>query len=218
MRRQIPGRLGNLEMGDPIPIISNDLTRCSSMSTIGSSVTTSRPYRAVTRSRLPRPAPLSHPVRTVTVMVPGVETGLELTLGLWRGCVMCEDRPFTVETVAEARSAILRFAMEALDHHAHDPQRRQYLRLNVGADGPAWPDLIECEQGRRYNPGKPDDGMKCSYLLYRQDSIEGVGGLRWTYSVTIWATAPPKVWNHPADQPTGHLAALATPQQQESVA
>ncbi len=25
----------------------------------------------------------------------------------------------------------------------------------------------------------------------------------WTYGVTIWATAPPEVWNHPADQPLG---------------
>ena len=23
----------------------------------------------------------------------------------------------------------------------------------------------------------------------------------WTYGVTIWATAPPEVWDHPTDQP-----------------
>ena len=25
----------------------------------------------------------------------------------------------------------------------------------------------------------------------------------WTYGVTIWATAPPEVWDHPTDQPAG---------------
>ena len=25
----------------------------------------------------------------------------------------------------------------------------------------------------------------------------------WTYSVIIWATAPPEVWDHPADEPVG---------------
>ena len=134
-------------------------------------------------------------------MASGFETGFELKLGNWRGCVMWEDQPFHVETVAEARSAILRYTMDMLDHHAHDPERREYLRLKVGADGPAWDDLIECEEGRRYDPNKPEDGMKCSYFLYREGGIEGVGGVMWTYSVTIWATAPPDVWGHPADQP-----------------
>ena len=130
-------------------------------------------------------------------------TGFEIKLGSLTGCVMLENRPFTVETIAEARSAILRYATDALGHHAHDPQRREHLRLNVRADGPAWQDLIECEESRRYDPAKPDDGMRCSYSLYRQGGIKGVGGLVWTYSVTIWATAPPEVWDHPTDQPIG---------------
>ena len=130
-------------------------------------------------------------------------SGFEIKLGRLTGCVMLDDQPVAVETVAEARSAILRYAMDALGHHAHDPQRREHLRLNVRADGPTWQDLIECEEGRRYDPAKPDDGMQCSYSLYRQGGIEGVGGLRWTYSVTIWATAPPEVWGHPADQTAG---------------
>ena len=134
-------------------------------------------------------------------MASGCETGFELKLGMWMGCVMWEDQPFAVETVVEARSAILQYAMDALDHHAHDPERREYLRLNVRADGSTWEDLAECEEARRYDPSKPEDGMKCSYLLYRQGAIEGVGGLMWTYSVTIWATAPPEVWDHPTDQP-----------------
>lgn len=117
------------------------------------------------------------------------------------GCVMLEDQPFTVETVAEARSAILRYAMNALGHHAHNPEKREHLRLNARPGGPTWKDLAECQEGRRYDPADPDTGMTCSYLLYRQGGLEGVGGLMWTYGVTIWATAPPKVWDHPTDQP-----------------
>ena len=120
-----------------------------------------------------------------------------------RGCVSWEDSPFHVETVAEARAAILRYAMEMLGHHADEPEKREYLRLNVPAGGPTWDDLIECEEGRRYDPAKPEDGMKCSYFLYLQERIEGVGGALWTYFVTIWATAPPEVWDHPADLPVG---------------
>ena len=130
-------------------------------------------------------------------MASGVETGLELKLGMWTGCTTWEDQPFTVDTVAEARAAILQYAMDALGHHAHDPEKQGHLRLNVGADGPTWDDLAECEEARRHDPGKPEDGMTCSYFLYSQGGLEGVGGLRWTYSVTIWATAPPEVWNHP---------------------
>ena len=136
-------------------------------------------------------------------MATDYETGFELKLGMLTGCMMLEGHPFAVETVAEARSAILRYAMDALDHHAHDPERRKYLRLNVGPDGPTWDDLAECEEGRRYDPGKPENGMNCSYCVYREGGIEGVGGVIWTYSVTIWATAPPAVWDHPADQPAG---------------
>ena len=45
--------------------------------------------------------------------------------------------------------------------------------------------------------------MTCSYLLYLQGGLEGVGGMIWTYGVTICATAPPAVWDHPTDQPIG---------------
>lgn len=131
------------------------------------------------------------------------KTGFELTLGTLVGCVLDEGRSFVVETVAEARSAILQHAMGALGHQAHDPKWREHLRLNVGSDGPTWEDLIECEEGRHYDPDQPEKGMRCSYFLYGQDGIEGVGGVMWNYSVTIWATAPPEVWAHPADQPVG---------------
>ena len=87
---------------------------------------------------------MSHPVRTVAHMAsdsdPGFETGFELKLGNWRGCVSWEDQPRFVETVAEARSTILQYAMDMLGHHAHDPEHREYLRLNVPAGGPTWED------------------------------------------------------------------------------
>ena len=130
-----------------------------------------------------------------------IDTRFEIRLGGLRGCVMYDDLPREVDSVAEAREAILAHAMGALGHHAHDPDKREYLFLTVGPGGPTWDDLAECEEGRRYDPGKPEDGMKCSYFLYRQGGLEGVGGVMWTYGVTIWATAPPEVWDHPADQP-----------------
>lgn len=130
-------------------------------------------------------------------------TGLELKLGSLTGCMMLEGNPFTVETIAEARSAILQFAMDELGHHAHNPEKREYLRLNVRPGGPTWEDLAECEEARRYDPTDPDTGMTCSYLLYMQGGLEGVGGVMWTYGVTIWATGPSEIWDHPADQPVG---------------
>ncbi len=39
--------------------------------------------------------------------------------------------------------------------------------------------------------------MTCSYCLFGQGSLEGVGGVMWTYSVTIWATAPPRYGTTP---------------------
>ena len=139
-------------------------------------------------------------------MASGVETGLELKLGMWRGCTVWEDRPFTVDTVAEARAAILLHAMDALGHHAHDPERREHLRLNVRAGGPTWDDLAECEEAHRYDPSQPQNGMKCSYFLYRQGGLEGVGGLRWTYSVTIGPPHPPKSGTTPPTNLPGSTA------------
>lgn len=137
-------------------------------------------------------------------MATDCETGFEVRLGDMRGCVLIENAAtVVVETVAEAREAILSYATEALGHHAHDPERREYLRLNVRPDGATWEDLAECEEGRRYDPADPGAGMTCSYLLYMQGGLEGVGGVMWTYGVTIWATAPPEVWDHPSDQPIG---------------
>ena len=146
---------------------------------------------------------MSHRLRTLALVASSFETGIELRLGMWRGCTVWEGPPLTVETIAEARSAILRHAMTMLDHHAHDPEKRRYRRLNVGPNGPTWDDLAQCEGSRRYDPSKPEEGMRCSYLLYRQRGIRGVGGSISTYFVRIWATAPPEVWDHAADQPAG---------------
>ena len=66
--------------------------------------------------------------------------------------------------------------------------------------GPTWDDLAKCETGRRYDPANPEAGMTCTYFLYGQGGIEGVGGVIWTYEVWVWATAPPEVWDHPSDQ------------------
>ena len=99
---------------------------------------------------------------------PDLETGFELTLGSLRGCVMIGGESSFGGTVAEARVAILQYAMDLLDHHAHRSEKRKHLRLNVGADGPTWDDLAECEDGRRYDPSKPEDGMRCSYFLYQE--------------------------------------------------
>ena len=81
-------------------------------------------------------------------MATDLETGFELKLGSLTGCMMLEGNPFTVETVAEARSAILQFAMDELGHHAHNPDKRDHLRLNVPAGGSTWDDLAECEESR----------------------------------------------------------------------
>ncbi|MCY4422681.1 MAG: hypothetical protein OXC06_06375, partial [Acidimicrobiaceae bacterium] len=59
------------------------------------------------------------------------------------------------------------------------------------------------ETSRRYDPADPEAGMTCSYLLYEKGPLGVVGGGAWTYSVEVWATGPPEVWDHPADQPAG---------------
>ena len=136
-------------------------------------------------------------------MASDFKTGFEIKLGMMMGCLISEGEFFHVETIADARAIILRHAMGALGHHAHDSQWPEGLHLNVGADGPTWEDLIQCQEDERYDPANPDVGMQCSYLLYRQGGLEGVGGLIWTYCVAIWVTAPPELWGHPADQPLG---------------
>ena len=126
---------------------------------------------------------------------------IEITIESRAGCVLGGDPPVIVETVAEARKAIVNHARGLIG--GRQPDKREYLRLRTTRGRSAWKSLLECETGRRYDPADPDAGMTCSYLLYEEGNLEGVGGLMWTYGVEIWVTGPPSIWDHPADQPVG---------------
>ena len=128
---------------------------------------------------------------------------IEVRLGNQTGCVVMGDAVVIVETVAEARGVILRHAMDTLRGKGNDPKEREHLRLRGGKGGRKWEDLTTCETDRRYDPDNPDAAMRCDYMLYEQGGLEGVGGLIWNFGVYISATAPPEVWDHPADQPCG---------------
>lgn len=128
---------------------------------------------------------------------------MEVRLGVQTGCVVEGDTVVIVETVAEAREAILRHAVRNLGGKGAAPDELEYLRLLGGKGGPTWEDLAKCEVNRRYDPDTPDAGMRCDYVLYEQGGLDGVGGLVWTFGVYIWATAPPEVWDHPPDRPCG---------------
>ena len=111
--------------------------------------------------------------------------------------------PVIVETVAEAREVIVHYAKGELSGYTRDPEQREHLRFSTRRGRSTWKSLAECETSRRYDPADPEAGMTCSYLLYEEGGLGVVGGGAWTYSVEIWATAPPAVWDHPADQPIG---------------
>lgn len=128
---------------------------------------------------------------------------MELRLGSATGCLVSGDRITVVETVAEARRSILSHARATLAGKGRDPGDRKFLRLGGGKRGPTWADLERCATSRRYDPEEPDAGMTCRYLLYEQGELDGVGGLVWTFAVAIQATAPPEVWDHPADEACG---------------
>ena len=119
------------------------------------------------------------------------------------GCVLSGDIPVIVETVAEAREVIVRYAQGSVGGRQREPEQQEHLRFKTRQGRSAWKSLAESETSRRYDPADPEAGMTCSYLLYEEDGLGVVGGGVWTYSVEIWATAPPAVWNHPADQPVG---------------
>ncbi len=132
-----------------------------------------------------------------------VKAGLSFVIELENrsGCLVYARPPVPVETVAEAREAILRFATEiaAEDQKPHSSP----LIREKGGDGPTWEDLARLEYYRRYDPRDPDARMSCSYSLYQQGGLEGVGGVMWTYVIEVTATGPPEVWDHPADRPCG---------------
>ena len=127
----------------------------------------------------------------------------EVKFEIRSGCCLSGDMPVIVETVAEAREVIVSYAKGSIGGRQREPDQREHLRFKTRQGRSAWKSLAECEIGRRYDPADPEAGMTCSYLLYDEGGLEGVGGMIWAYSVEIWATAPPAVWDHPADQPAG---------------
>lgn len=119
------------------------------------------------------------------------------------GCCLIGEPPVIVETVAEAREVIVRHAKANRDPSRRGPDDREHHHFETRRGRPGWKSLLECETSHRYDPDDPEAGMTCSYLLYEHGSLGVVGGGTWPYSVELWATAPPKVWDHPADQPVG---------------
>lgn len=120
------------------------------------------------------------------------------------GCVLSGPLPEIVESVAEARKVIVHHAGGGRGGSGHDePDDYGRVRFKTRQGRSAWKSLLECETSRRYDPSDPEAGMTCSYLLYEHEGLGVVGGGTMPYSVELWATAPPKVWDHPTDQPIG---------------
>ena len=128
---------------------------------------------------------------------------IEITIESRTGCVLNGGPPVIVETVAEARKAIVNHAKGLIGGRQREPDQQEFLRLKTSRGRSAWKSLLECETGRRYDPADPDAGMTCSYLLYEEGNLEGVGGLMWTYGVEVFVTGPPEIWDHPTDLPVG---------------
>lgn len=133
------------------------------------------------------------------------EAGLafEVMIGSRSGCCMIGEIPVIVETVAEAREVIVRHAKGNGGESRREPDDGENFYFRTRRGRSAWKSLLECETSRRYDPSDPEAGMTCSYLLYERGPLGVVGGGAWTYSVEIWATGPPSIWDHPADQPIG---------------
>ena len=133
------------------------------------------------------------------------EAGLafEVKIGGRSGCCLTGDIPVVVETVAEAREVMVRHAKGNSGDPRSEPDDREHQRFRTRRGRSAWRSLLDCETSRRYDPADPGARMTCSYLLYEKGPLGVVGGGAWTYSVEMWATGPPEVWDHPADQPTG---------------
>ncbi len=127
----------------------------------------------------------------------------EMTIGSRAGCCLMGDVPVIVETVAEAREVIVRHAREHGGGSRSESDDWEHQRFRTRRGRSTWKSLLECETSRRYDPADPEAGMTCSYLLYEKGPLGVVGGGAWTYSVEVWATGPPEVWDHPADQPAG---------------
>ena len=127
----------------------------------------------------------------------------EVRIGSRSGCCMIGETPVIVETVAEAREVIVGHAKEHSRESRSEPDDEEHFHFRTRRGRPAWKSLLECEISRRYDPADPGAGMTCSYLLYEKGPLGVVGGGAWTYSVEIWATGPPEIWDHPADHSAG---------------
>ena len=123
---------------------------------------------------------------------------IEIELGRLSGCLI-DEWTVIVETVTEAREVILRHVVPSVEGQKRGPGTQG----PESRSDPTWEDLAEYEDGRRYDPGNPEAGMRCSYSLSETEWMEGVGGILWPVSDHRWATAPPEVWDHSADQPVG---------------
>ena len=128
---------------------------------------------------------------------------IEITIDTRTGCVVSGDLPIIAETVTEARKVIASYAKGLIGDRQREPDKQAFLRFRTSRGRSAWKSLLECETHRRYDPADPGAPMTCSYLLYEEGNLEGVGGIMWTYGVEISVTGPPEVWDHPADQPVG---------------
>ena len=155
--------------------------------------------------------PLSHGYRTreqaLAEAIKRVkhEAGLafEVMIGSRSGCCLIGETPVIVETVAEAREVIVRHAKGNCGKPEREPDDGEQFYFRTRRGRSAWKSLLECETSRRYDPADPEAGMTCSYLLYESGPLGVVGGGAWVYSVEIWATGPPEIWDHPADRPVG---------------
>ena len=121
----------------------------------------------------------------------------EVKIGSRSGCCMIGETPVIVETVAEAREVIVGHAKEHSRESRSKPDDEEHFHFRTRQGRSTWKSLLECETSRRYDPAAPEAGMTCSYLLYERGPLGVVGGGAWTYSVEIWATGPPEIWDHP---------------------
>ena len=112
------------------------------------------------------------------------------------GCVLSGGIPEIVESVAEAREVILRYAGTGRGKSRREADDPWIVRFNTRRGRSNWKSLLECETSRHYDPAEPEAGMTCFYLL-EECRVEGVGG------TAIQVTGPPEVWDHPTDQPVG---------------
>ena len=127
----------------------------------------------------------------------------EVTIGSRAGCCLSGDIPVIVETVAEAREVIVGYARGDLSGYTRDPEQRDHLHFKTRRGRSKWKSLTEWRDEPPLRPGRPRSGHDLLLPALRGGWSRSRRRCAWTYSVEIWATAPPAVWDHPADQPIG---------------